>query len=190
MVKTRLARALGATKAAAAYRWLATSLLDRLAGLPNVQLRFAPADAAREVRPWLRPGWRADPQGSGDLGRRLARAFAENFATGDRRVVIIGSDCPAVDRADIRQAWRALETHDLVLGPAHDGGYWLIGLRAPQPGLFRQMPWSTEQVLAETLARARAAKLRACLLRQLADVDTEADWNWLLADGITRPAGL
>ena len=78
---------------------------------------------------------------------------------------------------DIEQAWAALRTHDMVLGPATDGGYWLIGLRAPQAGLFEGISWSSEKVLIETLARARAAGLSVQQLREQTDVDTEAEWS-------------
>jgi glycosyltransferase A (GT-A) superfamily protein (DUF2064 family) len=70
-----------------------------------------------------------------------------------------------------------LENHDVALGPATDGGYWLIALRVPQPSLFENMTWSTATVLKETLARAATAGLKVHLLRQLSDVDTAEDWQ-------------
>ena len=82
---------------------------------------------------------------------------------------------------DIAEAWTALERQDVVLGPATDGGYWLIGLRSPQPALFQNIHWSTDAVLRETQDRARAAKLSVHLLRRLSDVDTETDWQEYLA---------
>lgn len=179
-VKTRLARALGPTAACAAYRALVESLLRRLAGLPNVVLRFTPDDARAEIAAWLAPGWRAAAQGAGDLGARLQTAFAAAFDAGARRVVVIGSDCPDVTEADVRQAWRALREHDVVVGPAHDGGYWLIGLRAPRPELFAGVAWSTSRVLEQTLALARARGLRVHRLRALRDVDTAGDWRAFL----------
>jgi glycosyltransferase A (GT-A) superfamily protein (DUF2064 family) len=90
--------------------------------------------------------------------------------------VIIGSDCPDVSVSDVLSAWARLNEHDLVLGPASDGGYWLIGLRRPQPVLFQNITWSTSTVQAETLARAQRAELRTSLLRKLSDIDTEQDW--------------
>jgi len=107
-------------------------------------------------------------------------AFVEAFREGVNRVVIIGSDCPALTAEDLEQAWRALDTRDVVLGPATDGGYWLIGLREPQSALFERIAWSTSTVLAETIDRAHRTGLRVGQLRQLTDVDTEADWlNYL-----------
>jgi len=129
-VKTRLAAGMGSTAALQAYERLVETLLAGLATLPEAELRFAPDDAANEVSRWLRDGWSSHGQGTGDLGERLCRAFLDAFASGARRVVVIGSDCPDVTPAEIEAAWAALERHDVALGPATDGGYWLIGLRA------------------------------------------------------------
>ena len=179
-VKTRLAKSIGAAAALNAYRCLVETLLGNLESLPEVELRFSPDDAFSEIQPWLRDGWRIQPQGNGDLGGRLQRALGENFSVGAKRVVIIGSDCPSVNVSDVRAAWSALASHDAVLGPARDGGYWLIGLNASQPLLFENIPWSTDAVLRETLARAKSTGLRVHHLRELSDVDTEADWKEFL----------
>ncbi|MEN9576202.1 MAG: hypothetical protein RL514_4057 [Verrucomicrobiota bacterium] len=177
VVKTRLAQTLGAAAACAAYRQIVEVLLTHLAPLPAVELCFTPADASADIAPWLRPEWTAVPQADGDLGERLHAAFTEHFLADAEQVVIIGSDCPTVTATDIEDAWVALDGHDVVLGPALDGGYWLIGLRAPQPALFTGIPWSTAAVFGETMRRARESDLRVALLRELADVDTEADWQ-------------
>jgi len=179
-VKTRLAASLGTEGACAVYRRLVERLLWEMAPLPEVELRFTPDDAAAEIRSWIGEHWVLAPQGSGDLGERLAAAAATAFRGGAKRVALIGSDCPEVMRADITAAWTGLLAHEVVLGPAQDGGYWLIGLRAPQPGLFAGMPWSTPAVLEETLARCREARLSVGRLRELADIDTEADWQRFL----------
>jgi uncharacterized protein len=176
-VKTRLAQALGGEGACAAYQRLVATLLSGLRELPEVELAYTPADARSEVAPWLGPGWQAHPQEEGDLGLRLQSAFSKAFRAGVHRVVVIGSDCPAVTAADIRGAWKALLAHDLVIGPATDGGYWLIGLRRPHPALFYDMPWSTDRVFAETLRRAEACRLRAHVLRERSDVDTVEQWD-------------
>ena len=188
-VKTRLAKAIGAPAAGAAYRQLVETLLNQLRGLGGVEVCFSPDDAASEVQHWLKEGWSSSPQGDGDLGQRLQSAFQRAFHAGAKRVAIIGSDCPSVRVEDIREAWGVLQTHDVVLGPATDGGYWLIGLRQPQPTLFRDVHWSTENVFAETIQRARRAGLSVQLLRELADVDTDREWRAFLAaqnrDGIS-----
>ena len=181
-VKTRLARKIGDNAACHAYQKLVHAVLNRIDPIRDVQLRYSPDDAESEVHPWLRRSWTLSPQGSGDLGERLTRAFAESFAEGARRVVIIGSDCPWLSDGDIEEAWKGLERHDLVLGPAKDGGYWLVGLREPKPEVFKGISWSTETVLAQTLEQARAGGLEFRLLRELSDVDTLGDWYAFLRD--------
>src|SRR5207245_11114496 len=121
------------------------------------------------------------PQGDGDLGERLRAAFERAFAVGAKRVLIIGSDCPSVAAHDIHEAWKNLRTHDIVLGPASDGGYWLIGLRQLQPALLQNIPWSTENVFPETMKRVQKCGLSVRLLREREDVDTEAEWRRFLA---------
>jgi len=117
-VKTRLAEAVGPEKACVAYTKLVTTLLDRLGPIKEVELRFAPDDAASQIAPWLRPTWTAAPQGGGDLGERLRGAFDDAFAAGCERVTIIGSDCPAITANDIVDSWNLLAQYDAVLGPA------------------------------------------------------------------------
>ena len=180
-VKTRLAESIGAEAACAAYRQMAGVLVTQLSGEREVLLRFTPDDAGLEIQPWLRSGWRCSPQEAGDLGERLKRAFDDAFGEGATRVVIIGSDCPAITSDDIVAARQALETHDLVLGPARDGGYWLVGLRESQPALFDEMIWSTSTVLRDTLDRARRPGLQTHLRRELMDVDSAAEWQEFLA---------
>ena len=185
-VKTRLAEAIGSAEAAAAYRTLVETLLRRFTGFAGLELHYTPDDALAEVQPWLKTDWIARPQSGGDLGRRLHSAFHVAFTSGARKVVIIGSDCPIVKPDDIRTAWAALETHDVVLGPAKDGGYWLIGLRQPYASLFENMPWSTDTVLQETLNRCRASGLKVFLMRVLSDVDTKEDWQAFLQSLTSR----
>lgn len=175
-VKTRLAAAIGHLAAAEAYKTLVDVLLNRIAAASPIELHYAPADAADEIRHWLRPGWVALPQVPGDLGARMCAAFRRAFASGASHAALIGSDCPDIDAADLDAAWSALRDHDVVLGPAADGGYWLIAMSQPQPALFESMTWSTSAVLRETLARASRLGLRCCLLRELTDIDTEKDW--------------
>ena len=176
-VKTRIAQTAGKDRASQIYRELVENVLEGVRTLSGVELRFTPDDAQAEIQAWLREKWSAQPQGSGDLGERMQRAFDEAFASGAERVVVIGSDAPEVRAADVRTAWRELKSHDLVVGPAIDGGYWLIGLRAPQPEIFREISWSSDQVLGQTLTRAKSLGLQIQLLRILGDIDTEEDWN-------------
>jgi rSAM/selenodomain-associated transferase 1 len=179
-VKTRLARSLGDDNALEAYRTLLTVTSDALHGLGNVELRVTPDDGIPELEPWRQTGWTLAPQGTGSLGERLAAAVEIHFRNGATSVVIIGSDCPDITAQDIHNAHQALATSDVVLGPASDGGYWLIGLRRPTVGVFDNIAWSTETVLQQTLERAAALGLSVATLRQLDDIDTHEDWlRWV-----------
>jgi len=181
LVKTRLAVELGADAALAIYRQLLDGVLREMAAINEVELHYAPASEHALIITLLKPGWNHHPQAEGDLGMRMQQAFERAFQTGAQRVVMIGTDCPEVNVTDIHAAWEALSQHDLVLGPAEDGGYWLIGMKQPQPELFNGIHWSTGSVLAETTARAQQLRLRYQLLRTLSDVDTKADWDAYLA---------
>ncbi len=172
-VKTRLAAAIGNEAACTAYCQLTEVVLSNLASLPHLEIRFTPDDAKNKIEPWLREGWSTHPQGEGDLGERMHRAFAE--ARGP--AIIIGSDCPEVMLHDIQAATDALKTHDAIIGPASDGGYWLIGLNAPCPGLFEKIEWSTDTVLQTTLEKADATGISVKLLRELTDVDDWKSWS-------------
>jgi uncharacterized protein len=179
-VKTRLARSLGDDATLDAYRTLLTVTCDAIRGLANVELRVTPDDGLRELEPWRQTGWTTAPQGSGNLGERLASATQDHFHNGASSVVIIGSDCPEITAEDIRAAHHTLATSDVVLGPASDGGYWLIGLRRPTVGVFDNIAWSTETVLQQTLERAASLGLSVTTLRQLDDIDTHEDWlRWV-----------
>jgi uncharacterized protein len=174
-VKTRIAEVIGPQPACDAYLALVGVLIGNLRTLPNVQVRYTPDDAFLEIPRWVQPTWTTAPQGSGDLGQRLVAAFEHGFKSGAERVVIIGSDSPDITRDDIEAAWSALGDHDVVLGPAEDGGYWLIGLRSEQPTLFENIAWSSDRVFEETRARATTADLSIHILRTLPDIDTIED---------------
>ena len=182
VVKTRLAATLGASAALEIYHRLLTTLSNNLDALPPgcVEFRHTPDDGGLLLSPWMRRDWTLQPQGTGSLGERLERATAAAFSSGVQRLVIIGSDCPDLTTTDIHSAWEALHSHDIVLGPAEDGGYWAIGLRAPTLEVFRDIPWSTDSVMEKTLERCRTYKLSIRTLRCLRDVDTQADWEaWI-----------
>jgi rSAM/selenodomain-associated transferase 1 len=174
-VKSRLARGIGPSAALAFYRRTLTVLIRRVARDRRWQtvLAVAPDAAARRGRLW--PGRCARrAQGSGDLGARMARMFRTS-ARGP--VAIVGADIPDLGARHVARAFRALGSADAVLGPAGDGGYWLIGLRrGPVPrNLFDPVRWSSEHALADTLANLRGRQVR--LLERLDDVDDANDWR-------------
>lgn len=176
-VKTRLAGELGPEAAAELYRQLAEAALLHTAPQGGEYERvvcFAPREARDEVARWL-PGEALEPQRGDDLGSRMTLAFLGAFERGARRVALMGTDVVGIDRALVLEAFAALEAHDLALGPARDGGYYLIALERLEPRLFEGITWSTPTVLAETMERAAACGLRVRLLRVLRDVDTIED---------------
>lgn len=114
------------------------------------------------------------------LGERMQAAFIALFAKGFTQVLIVGTDVPSLPLAHYQQAIEMLRTHELVLGPAEDGGYYLVGLTRPAPELFRDISWSTDQVLAQTRERAQQAGLRTSWLPVWRDVDTIDDLRALI----------
>ena len=177
-VKTRLAAGVGAEAALAVYLELlgVTRTAVTSAAVP-VTVWLADTVGSRptteEAREWR--GLAARSQAAGDLGQRMAAAFDAAFAAGAGRVVIIGTDCPGLTAALLGEAVAHLVHHDAVLGPATDGGYYLLGLRRPVPELFVNKAWSTASVLADTLADAKQLQLSVALLPELQDVDTVED---------------
>jgi len=176
-VKTRLARTIGDAAALAVYKQLLAHTRRAADGLTSAQKTVWLAEAvlppANPAAHW--PGYPWQVQPAGDLGQKMAAAFAQTFAAGALAVAIIGTDCPGLTTAHLAAAFRQLQTHDVVLGPADDGGYYLLGLKALHPALFADKTWSTDSVLAATLADTRRLGLRVTLLPPLRDVDTEAD---------------
>ena len=115
-----------------------------------------------------------------DLGARMHQAVEMMFSLGYRRTLIIGTDAPTLPLEYLRQALTSLENHDLALGPAFDGGYYLIGMSKPIPELFSDIPWSTDQVLRLTQEKAAGLGLTTALIQPWRDVDTLADLRTLI----------
>jgi rSAM/selenodomain-associated transferase 1 len=127
-----------------------------------------------------RCGARIAPQGDGDLGERLARAFKAEFDRGARAVCAIGTDSPTLPPHLVDHAFRALMFERVVLGPTFDGGYWLVGAQRPAPDVFSHIPWSTPEVLQSTLARLRAQDVAGYLLPFWYDIDEQGDLERLV----------
>lgn len=177
LAKTRLIPALGDKGAARLQRSLTRSALlcAGEAGLGPVTLWCAPDTEHRFFRALRRTsGQRCLVQPGGDLGARMHTAFRYHCTDGP--LLLIGTDCPALRPSHLRKAARALiDGEDAVFYPAEDGGYVLVGLRQPQAELFRDVPWSTSDVMAQSRQRARDAGLRIREFEPLWDVDVPAD---------------
>ena len=188
-VKQRLAAAVGAHVALEAHIELVEGTLERTMSA-RYRRELWLAGSADElnlplVLEWCeRFGTSAHRQNGPDLGARMRQALNQTLACGDV-VVLVGGDCPPIDQDYVLGAFDSLQGRaraDLVLGPAEDGGYGLIGLRQPEDDLFPTIPWGTDRVLAETLHRARQMRLKVVLLEPIYDVDTFADWQRYRAD--------
>jgi uncharacterized protein len=182
--KTRLIPALGSDGAAL----LAKRLLDRAvkqavaANLGQVDLCCAPDSRHPSFIALNRlSGVQLSTQGEGNLGQRMARAFDQSLAR-HARVLMMGTDAPALDSAMLRHAAQVLAATDAVFVPALDGGYALIGLRQAAPSLFEGVAWSTAAVMAQTRERLSAAGLRHVELPAIADIDEPADLMHLPAE--------
>lgn len=192
LVKTRLAAETDPAAAVAIHQVLVARTLAAVRSVPEVELRFAPADAEADVRALagVAAHWLLSPQADGTLGDRLESAADAALAGGVEQVLMVGSDCPELRAEDLAAGFAALSTHPMVVGPASDGGYWLIGFRAearPLKRWFEGIEWSTATVLSETLRRGAAHGVAVARLRELRDVDTLDDWRaWLRREAEER----
>jgi rSAM/selenodomain-associated transferase 1 len=141
----------------------------------------APQKATAEYPRWkpIGPRWRIGKQRGADLGARLANAFRDLFDEGAEKVVIIGTDSPWMGEKRILRAFRELDKRDVVLGPALDGGYYLVGMRQLLPQLFHGIDWGTSRVLRQTLEKLKRLALRPALLQPDFDLDRPADFRRL-----------
>ncbi len=196
--KTRLIPALGAAGAAELQRQMAEYLLARISHSDwKTQVHFTGASLL-DMQSWLGSQQSYRAQAEGDLGKRLwsgfQLAFTESKASPPQlnRVIAVGADCPDLSIRHIQQTFEQLDRHDVVLGPAKDGGYYLIGLRQfdldkksiSQKSLFTGISWSTSTVLQQTLERAQTLNLSTAQLETLADIDRPQDlaiWHRLQA---------
>ena len=178
-VKTRLASARDADWAARVARAFLLDTLGRLAGVDAHRvLAFTPRESADQFATVCRH-FALLPQGEGDLGQRLAAFVARQFDEGARAVVVVGTDSPTLPVAHVERAFAELEQADVVLGPACDGGYYLVGCGPHRPPLFEGIAWGTQRVLADTVAALADPRWRLAVLPPWYDVDTPADWALL-----------
>lgn len=183
LAKTRLAPALTLEGAVALYRSFLLDTVDLVIRVRHCRaiIVYTPREASQVLRDIVKKPIEFMPQSSGDLGSRMSNAFKDLFARGYESAVMIGADLPTLPLSHLRAAFAALERKPVVLGPSLDGGYYLIGLRAPQTELFKGIAWSTNQVLSQTIERVNQLGLQVECLEPWYDVDTVDDLNFLVS---------
>jgi uncharacterized protein len=186
--KTRLVGQLGREGAAVLQDAMTRHTLAQVTAFletpgTEAEIRFAGGERTEMAEKYGHQ-WNYVAQGNGDLGQRLCRAFQQAFSSGVTKVVVIGTDCPEITAASLTTAFDALRKHDLVLGPAVDGGFYLLGLRRPRTSLFAGIAWGTDAVLHQILDTAERLRLSIRLLAPLHDVDRPEDLSvWEAAVG-------
>lgn len=188
--KTRLSPPLSAAQSAGLYECFLRDTLDLIRRTPGVGrgLAYLPVEA-RAYFHRLAPDFELVAQQGGSLGERLHNLFRFHFGCGSRRVVIVDSDSPTLPVEYLAAAFSALESHDVVLGPCEDGGYYLIGLQRPAPRLLLEVEMSTPRVLADTLRLADEEGLGVNLLPAWYDVDDLAGLERLQSELMGAPPG-
>lgn len=176
-VKTRLAKTLGDDKALEIYRKLLGYTLEQVKPL-EVEKEVCYSRIIEQNDLWNEDDFSKQLQKGDGLGERMSEAFRRSFEEeGLDKVVIIGSDCAEMTTENLREAFARLEDHDIVVGPADDGGYYLLGMRKFIPELFTDISWSTGAVLGQTLQKANKENATHYKLEELHDVDVKADWE-------------
>jgi uncharacterized protein len=173
-VKTRLATDIGNEKALKVYLQLLKITSEVVMPLNCVKFVYY-SNTIIEGDCWDKEGITKRAQTGDNLGQRMKNAFAEVFDLGFRKTIVIGSDCPDLRTYDLEQAFKMLESHDMVIGPAMDGGYYLLGMKKLYAGLFEDKPWGTDMVLLETLHDLETSGLSFFKGRIINDVDTIED---------------
>lgn len=173
-MKTRLAATVGDVRALEVYLKL-LAITRKVALEVDCHRRLYYSDRVEEEDAWSGAQFDKYAQQGNDLGERMHGAFIASFAKGASKVIIVGSDCPELSAGIVEDAFAALDGHDVVVGPAQDGGYYLLGMKTAHISLFENMKWSTSTVLEDTLARVSKLELNVKMLPQLSDLDTEQD---------------
>lgn len=179
-VKTRLAKTIGESRAATLHALFVSTLVERLGQVGERRvIAFWPPQSQAPFAALARSRFEIWPQSSGDLGQRMQAFFTQGLMAA-QRVVLIGSDSPDLPLELIDEAFRALQSHEVVLGPSADGGYYLIGLARQVPPIFDDISWSTPEVWPQTTSRLKAAGIAWHELPTWYDVDDDAGLHALL----------
>ena len=184
-VKTRLAKTTSSEFALGFYKLCAENLIRKIKKVPSVNriVFYSNKNEKTEIINWLGSKLLFAPQDGDDLGSRMKNAFEKVFSAGSQKVIIVGTDIPDLSKKIIVEAFELLHSNDFVIGPAKDGGYYLLGMKKMHTELFEEIKYSTATVLSETLLKAKELNLTYELLTELKDIDTEEDLvNWLNHD--------
>jgi rSAM/selenodomain-associated transferase 1 len=177
-VKSRLAASIGDDAAVSAYKNIVAQMLSTLKkGSFPLYICFFPKNAQKSIKNWLGQAYLYIPQNGKDLGERMKNGFIDGFAMGHKRVILIGSDIPDLSIKYIKEAFKALKEMDAVIGPAYDGGYYLIGFKDKTFLLqvFEGMAWGTKNVFDETMKKLRRFRRAVYTLPYQRDIDTAED---------------
>ena len=174
-VKTRLAQSVGDDKALQIYQALLGYTRSIALNIDADRLLFY-SNFVDQNDAWPNDQFHKLVQTGSDLGARMQQGFVNALAK-HQKAVIIGSDCATLTVEIVQQAFQALDQYDYVIGPAQDGGYYLLGMSQPSPSLFEDMAWSTDQVLPTTLNRIQQLQRNYFLLPELSDIDYAEDWE-------------
>jgi len=181
-VKTRLAKDVGNNRAAEIYRQVTDLIMTNTApadqGYDRIVL-YDPPERFHDFEQWLPENHLILQQGN-DVGERMDNAITELLAHGAEKVVLTGADIPALNSAIIAKAFATLDHADIVIGPAADGGYYLIGMKEPHGEIFYGIPWSSGEVLKQTVRVIEGQKLQYQSLITLSDLDTASDYERFL----------
>lgn len=175
-VKTRLAKEIGNEEAALIYRRFVETILKQTNDTNfNRFIFYTPAHKRSQILEWLGHHLDTFAQEGKGLGQRLSNAIESAFRKGAKKVVVIGSDIPAIDKKIILKAFKGLENNESVIGPSSDGGYYLLGLSSFNREIFKNISWGTNKVLKETINKLKRLGLRFNFLEKLSDVDNLND---------------
>jgi len=172
--KTRLAATVGDKAALSIYEQLVDYTISFCKKLPFPKKVYY-ASEIPELDRWSIAGFYKEKQVAGDLGERMKAAFEKEFLDGAKSVVIIGTDCAQINETDVQEAFKSLFHHDVVIGPADDGGYYLLGMNYLIPALFENKSWSTEKLMDETKNTLHQKEIDYVLLSEKSDIDYETD---------------
>ena len=174
-VKTRLAKGIGDEQALQVYQSLLRKTHEVIKNIDAHKFVFY-ADGINNNDLWENDLFNKLQQTGNDLGERMLNAFAYLFNKDYGKILIIGSDCPALTPAIVEEAFLSLDQHEVVIGPTFDGGYYLLGLKKLISCLFENKQWSTETVYQDTIQNVSDLSLFYAVLPQLSDIDTMQDW--------------